>query len=146
MNEPPTVHPSDAGDLDDRLATSIAGWLIGEPPTPEEIARWRHAVELRGVAIVSARDRALWDLIHRSPSLIGPVDAGLALVDPNSPVRHRLYLMLAILEASPAHVSRFIAGDESIGTLLGLIPRGVAAAFRSLFGFVLIALHSAGRR
>ncbi|HTM58564.1 MAG TPA: hypothetical protein VL123_09140 [Candidatus Udaeobacter sp.] len=135
-----------AAVADDRIAIAIARGLIGEDPTADEIARWKRAVEIAALPLASGRDRALWDLIQRSPRMIGPVDAGLAFLDPHSPVRQRLYLMLAVLEASPAHVGRFIAGDEPVGALLGLIPRGIAAAFRSAVGIVLVALHPAAPR
>ena len=130
----------------DRIAIAIARALIGEAPTPEEIQRWHAALERRGLPLLRSRDRALWDRMVRSPGLIGPIDAALALCDPHSPVRQRLFLMLAVLEASPAHVKRFIPGDEGPGALLSLVPRGALAVLRTAAGLaVLAALPRDGR-
>lgn len=123
---------------DDRTAVALARHLIGEPPTAAEIARWRDAIAARGAALERERDRRLWRLIVAAPALAGPVDAGLALTDPHSPVRHRLCLLLAVLEASPVHTRRFL--PREIGALgwLALGARMVRAGFRSALGVVLV--------
>lgn len=70
--------------------------------------------------------------------LAGLVDAGLALSDPYSPVRQRACLMLAVLEASPAHVGRFEARAIPAWGWLALAGRGVVAAARSVAGLLLV--------
>lgn len=124
--------------LDDRLATALARHLVGETPRPEEIARWKSAIVAQRADLVSARDRALWARIERFPWLIGPVDAGLALADPHSAVRHRVLLMLAVLEASPHHTRHFLSADRGPLSLLALIPRLALAALRSALGLILV--------
>jgi hypothetical protein len=133
------------GGTDDPLAIAIARHLIGEPPRPEEITRWRSAIEGQGAVLANDRDRRLWDLIRRSPWLIGPVDAGLALVEPNSAVRHRLCLMLAVLEASPHYTHRFLSPDSGPLALLALVPRLALAALRSALGLILVSAYPSTR-
>jgi hypothetical protein len=121
-----------------REAGLIARYLLGEAPRPEEAERWAHAVESAAAPLERARDRRLWALGMRSPFWLGLVDAGLALADPHSPVRHRVCLMLAVLEASPAHVRKFESRDEPWSALPALAGRGILAALRSAGGFALV--------
>lgn len=117
----------------------IAHALIGEEPTPEETARWQRAVELRALPLATPLDRTLWAWARRGDPWLGWIDAGLALTDPYSPVRHRLYLMLAVLEASPAHLARFEIKDVGLATaLLELAGSGLAGALRSTVGLAFV--------
>jgi hypothetical protein len=122
----------------DREAERFARYLIGEPPLPEEIERYRRAVELRGAWPRTERDRALLRRMIRHPWTIGPIDAGLALADPESPLRFRLCLMLAVLEASPAHCARFLPAPYPKAALVGLAFRMAGAAARSALGLALV--------
>lgn len=120
-------------------ARRIARALIGEDPTAEEVARWRRAVELRALPLATPRERTLWAWARRGGPWLGWVDAGLALSDPYSPVRHRLYLMLAVLEASPAHLARFEVKDVGPAAALAeLAGRGLAGALRSSLGLAFV--------
>ena len=73
-----------------------------------------------------------------SPWTIGPLDAGLARIDPESPVRFRLCLMMAVLEASPAHCRRFLPAPYPKAALFGLALRMAAAAARSALGLAMV--------
>ena len=116
--------------------------LVGEEPTPEEVARWQDAVTLRALPLARPIDRSLWNVARRGGLGLGLVDAGLAVTDPWSPVRHRLYLMLAVLEASPAHLPRFESGDRpEAAVLAGLALRGTLAVARSVAGSVLVTAY-----
>jgi hypothetical protein len=122
----------------DREAERFARYLVGEAPRPEEIERYRQAVELRDARPRTARDRRLLECMVRHPWTIGPLDAGLALADPESPVRMRLCLMLAVLEASPAHCRRFLPAPYPRAALLGLALRMAAAAARAALGLAMV--------
>ena len=74
----------------------------------------------------------------RSPWTIGPLDAGLALADPDSAVRFRLCLMLAVLEASPAHCRRFLPAPWPRPALIGLGLRMMFAGVRSVLGLAMV--------
>lgn len=119
----------------------LARALCGEDPAPEEIARFEEAVRLRAPELTSVRDRALWRVLARGPRRARLVDAGLAFTDPHSPVRLRVCLMLAILEASPVHVRRFLHETWSAWTPWRLAGRVLRAAFRTAAGWALVASH-----
>ncbi|TMQ52651.1 MAG: hypothetical protein E6K72_08995 [Candidatus Eisenbacteria bacterium] len=121
-----------------REAESFARYMIGEPPAPAEVERYRRAVEIRDAAPRTERYRRLLECMIRRPWTIGPLDAGLALVDPESPVRFRLCLMLAVLEASPAHCRRFLPAPYPKAALLGLALRMAVAAARSVLGIAMV--------
>ncbi|MBI1798818.1 MAG: hypothetical protein HYR73_03940 [Candidatus Eisenbacteria bacterium] len=123
---------------DDATARRVARFLIREEPRPEEIARWRDAVRAHGAALTRERDRRLWSLLRSAPWLTSMVDAGLALSDPHSPVRHRHYLMLVVLEASPHHTRRFLPCDTSRFALIALGGRMVLAVLSATLGVVLV--------
>ena len=116
-------------------ARRIARALVGDDPTPEEIERWRRAVEQVAPPLATARDRALWAWARRGAPWTGLVDAGLALVEPWSDVRHRLYLLLAVLEASPSHVDRFEVRDVSAAAaVVEVVLAGARGLLRSVLG------------
>jgi len=122
-------------------ARCLARALVGEDPAPEEAARFEQAVRLRAPVLGSARDHALWRLAMRGPQWTRLVDAGLAIADPWSPVRLRVCLMLAILEASPHHVRRFLPEPWSPWTPPALLARAALAAARAALGLVLVRSH-----
>ena len=125
-------------------ARRLARAIVGEDPTPEEAARWIDAVATVGTPLARSRDVALWDLARRGSPWLGWVDAGLALSNPYSPVRHRIYLMLAVLEASPAHARRFEPHESSaLAAVLGLGLRGAIGAARAVFGLVVVSVAGA---
>ena len=126
---------------DDDIARAIARHLIDEEPLPAEIARWRVSLVVHGALLERERDLRLWALITRRPALIGAIDAGLALADPHGPIRHRLFLMLAVLEASPQHTTRFLSNPYPRLALSGLALRMGLAALRSVFGLALVAAY-----
>jgi hypothetical protein len=122
---------------DARFARALARHLVGADPAPEEAARWLAALP-GALPLAQPRDRRLWALAQGAPWLLGPIDAGLAFVDPYSPVRQRIALMLAVLEASPHHLERFAARDLGALVYLHLAWHGVRAALRSALGLTLV--------
>ena len=122
----------------EREASVLARYLIGEEPRPEEAVRYALAIEAAALPLERERDRRLWALAMRTPSALGFVDAGLALTDPYSPVRQRVCLMLAVLEASPAHTRHFLSAAYPRAALLGLGLRMAGAALRSACGLALV--------
>lgn len=122
-------------------ARILALALTGDEPTGEEAARYEDAVLLKVPALESPRDRALWRLMLRGPGWARLVDAGLAFADPGSPVRHRVCLMLAVLEASPHHVRHFLPSRWGPLTLLEILAGGAVGVLRMAAGLVVVASH-----
>ncbi len=68
----------------------------------------------RGAARAGATPRS-WFLAGAAAG-VGLLDAGLAVADPHSELRRRLYLMFAILESSPEYHELFLPPRPRPGT------------------------------
>jgi hypothetical protein len=119
-------------------AQRLARYLLDEDALPDEIERYIRAIDAGEASLTSACQRHLWKLAMRSKLWLGLVDAGLALTEPYSPIRHRLCLMLAVLEASPAHTRCFIARPQGRVAFLELALRGLLATARSAVGILVV--------
>lgn len=116
---------------DDAEARSFARYLVGTDPRPEEVIRYREAVAAR----LAVPPDGVVRLALRSPVLIGPLDAAAAILDPGHQLRRRLVLMTAVLEASPAHVERFLPRQWSVTEVIVTLLRvAVAAPLRIAVG------------
>ena len=135
----PVVPHDDLHSPDVADARHIARALTGDDPAPDEVERWMRAVARIALPLARPIDRRLWTLARRGAAWVALVDAGLALTDPWSPVRHRFYLMLAVLEASPAHVARFEARETSpVVAVLKIGLRGALGVVRAIGGLAVV--------
>ncbi len=72
---------------------------------------------------------------HRS---LGLIDAGLALMRPDSEVRRRLYIMFALLEASPDYCDYFLPKKRGPFYLFIIVWAGLSALFKAAVGCLLV--------
>ena len=72
--------------------------------------------------------------------MMGWVDAGLVLLKPASPLRRKLFTMLAILEASPSYTRDFLSRPFPPYHLLRLAVVCVRAVGRSTAGVAILKL------
>lgn len=120
-------------------ADRIARHLIGESATDAERARYAVAVD-RAAAPLDVTSLRLWALMLRRPRLFGLIDAGLALAEPAGPIRQRLLVMLAILEASPAHTALFVPPTDGRVSPRALITGVLGGTARATVGLPLVLL------
>lgn len=122
---------------DEAEARSFARYLIGSGPEPEEVTRYRAAVAAR----VALPPDGVVRLALRLPVLIGALDAAAAILEPGHQLRQRLILMTAVLEASPAHVERFLPRRWSVPEMAATIARiAVIAPLRVVTGVPLFVI------
>jgi hypothetical protein len=120
-------------------ARTVARCLIGREPTDAERARYADAV-CRKASALHGREARLWKRVVAHPWLYSAVDGALSLVRPASPIRHRGYIMLAVLEASTAHTDLFLARPRARPlVVVSVVATALASVVRSLFGLVVIA-------
>ena len=105
-------------------AERISLYLIAELPREQEKVLYADAIQKLDIAL-SPVERRLWSRMLESRFIMALADAGLALAKPDSPLRRRIYTLLAILEASPAYTRYFLA--ESAATFLGAALAGARA-------------------
>jgi hypothetical protein len=112
-------------------------YLVGTQPD-------KRAVDLYVKAMTGTNakgaDATLLQYLQKHPRSVGLIDGGLALVSPQSEVRRRLYIMFAILEASPAYVDKFLPQDRSKLYALHIIGVGIRAAFRGVIGMIIVKI------
>mgnify|MGYP000229604039 CR=1 FL=1 len=66
------------------------------------------------------------------------IDAGLAFKEPTNNARRKLFIMLAILEASPNYVDAFLSKKFSFLYLFKIIGVGIRAVARAIIGVFII--------
>jgi hypothetical protein len=120
----------------EQQAALFSRYLIGQTPSATVVSRYVQAVQ-RGAAI-SAAERRLIAFACRHPWSIGCLDAGLVLVNPHVEFRRRLYVMFAILEATPEHSDYFLPRQRSPLYLLWLGVVGLRAVARAIIGLILL--------
>ncbi|MBI4137796.1 MAG: hypothetical protein HY472_00920 [Candidatus Sungbacteria bacterium] len=127
-----------------REAGVLGRYVVGADPSDQEIMLYEKAARTLGKPM-DRRTRFFWESALRHPWLLGFVDAGLAFYDPRSALRHRIYIMLAILEASPRNAEFFIRSARREGLFL-IFLIGLRALGRSIVGALIVLLLGAAAR
>ncbi|MCC5874707.1 MAG: hypothetical protein JJU11_00680 [Candidatus Sumerlaeia bacterium] len=126
--------------VDDREARILASYLVNRLPRPEHRLRYREAV--RRLAIGGSRALRLG---LRFPVLLGLLDGGCGLVRPDDPLRQRLLVMAAVLEATTDHVEEFLPAPRPIPVLVAVcLYHGVKAAIKGVVGAPFVLLMGRG--
>jgi hypothetical protein len=110
-----------AGHSLDEECGRLTRYLVDRAPTEAEVALYR-----RAVAKYPETDSIL-DAARRG-WLLPYLDAGTAWLRLDCPLRRRLLIMTAILEASPRHTDRFLPKSAP---LVKLVSIGFRAALRT---------------
>jgi len=117
-------------------AEVIARYLIGISPTAEEKQRYGQAAAECGLRM-NESEAALWARMMNHPSLIAPIDSALALRNPLSPIRQRIFIMLAILEATPRNANLFLPKSRGDWFFRLIVP-GLRAVANAGAGLILL--------
>jgi hypothetical protein len=120
-------------------AERFGRYLAGRPIEPHLADRYVAAIaQLRPV--IGARDRRRIGFALAHPRLIGFVDGGLALRDPQSMLRWKLVVMTAILEATPEYANAFLPRHRWpwYAAYAGIV--GLRAAVKGAVGAVLVTV------
>lgn len=129
-----------------REAEVFARYIIGRSPSPAEIERYaRGAHTLHGGA--APGEARVVDFAVRRRLALPFLDGACGLMDPDSLLRRKLILMLAILETSPGHADAFepVTGSRA-SVVARLLLRASLGAFKCLAGVPLLLLVRKVRR
>jgi len=125
-------------------ASTFTRYLVGRPPTPELVARYREANAVLFAAPVDPVDAAVVDFVRRHPWSVGLLDAAVGLRRPGSLLRNKILVMAAILETSPAFADEFLTRPvHPVLLVLRTAALGTLAVARALVG---LALYPAAAR
>lgn len=125
-----------------REAQILTRYLIKEKPREKEVSLYATALSSHDASLTTKRDEHLWQLMMRNPSLIGIVDAGLALTDPHSNIRRRIFLMLSILEASPGYAATFMRDTIPVREFVTTGVKVCWGVTQAIIGYVFIRTAS----
>ena len=122
----------------EQQATIFSHYLLKQSPSPKAIQLYKDSVG--DIIQISSLDRKLFRYIEQHPLSIGFIDAALPLYSPHSEVRRRLYLMLAILEASPEYYRDFLPVERKVWYIFFVTYSGIRAVLKAAFGSVLVRI------
>lgn len=118
-------------------ASIVTRYLIKRNPTVPVTNLYIRAMQASDLP-VSEKDKRLLNLMRRYPFLLRFFDAGLALTEPTSEVRRRLFVMFSILESTPEYADHFLSKKRSLLYLIPLGLSGTLAVLQALIGIVCI--------
>lgn len=122
-------------------ARIFARYLVGRPPPPELIDRYRAANARLFTAPAPAADRSLVAFVRRHPWSVGLLDAAAGIRRPGSLLRNKILVMAAILETAPAFAGEFLAPPVGpLALALRVAGLGTLAVVRTILGMALLPL------
>ena len=122
----------------EREARIITNYLVGKPCTEELVQRYVEA-NLKQPIYIAPEEEKLWRKAVRGPYWMAFIDSGLAFVRPKSQIRRKIFVMLAILEASVEYCDDFLPrARNKVQVFFLLVFEGVKAAFFALIGLIII--------
>ena len=119
-------------------AALFSQYLIGEGLSEEETGLYVKAHQLQTFELSNAEKQAILNCV-KFPVLISFYDAGFSLLKSQGGFKKKLYVLLAILEASPFHYSKFFPKVTGNNYFL-IFFYGSRAIARALVGFVLVKI------
>lgn len=127
-----------------REAQILTQYLLpGATLSPELLDRYLAGcrILLPGEAGGAQGDDAVLEFIRARPWSLPFLDAASGLLAPESLLRKKLFLLLAILETCPANATRFTPEPSSVPRVLArLVWAGVTSAFKGACGACLLPL------
>lgn len=110
-------------------------YLLGEEADQLTISLYIQAQGKLNITLTEKESKRL-DFMIRYPSVVGMVDGALALNNPESGIRKKLYVLFSILESNPRYAGHFLPSTK-VG-LLSIILSGIRAVWNTLTGFILL--------
>jgi len=112
-------------------------YLINQKPGAAAVNLYAANIKASGTTYTK-KEKKLLRLCLNHPWLTGLVDGGLAIVNPTSALRRRIYIMLAILESSPDYANYFLPRRRSMLYILVVLFAGARAVVKAILGTILV--------
>ena len=122
-----------------REAEILGAYLLGEKPSSRAADLYEQAMQKLGIPVTGSDERLL-GLMLNNPAAIGVIDSGLALVKPQSAIRRKLLVYLAILESLPEYTHLFLPSSAPASHLFYILWVGIRAAFKGVVGVIIVKL------
>jgi hypothetical protein len=118
-------------------AVILVRYLVNQPALPEAIHLYTEALA-HHIIDLTKRQQKIWQFCLRNSWALPLVDAALAFGEKYSPVRKKIYIMLAILETQPAYNDHFLPHKRSSFFPVFVFFRLLIAGWRCIAGKVII--------
>ncbi len=118
-------------------AAVFSRYLIGKNANEQCINLYIEAQQKLAIPI-TPREQQKLNFILRFPLFVGCIDGALAIVNPEHPIRKKVYVMFSVLESSPDFHTSFLPQQRSSTYLFKILWTGTRAVFNTLFGFILL--------
>jgi hypothetical protein len=112
-------------------------YLLQRQPDNCSLALYEQAVAKLSL-VLTPEDEQLLQFMLRRPWSIGLIDAGLALLNPHSQVRRKIFVMLAILETQPQYAHLFLPQARGFSYFLSILWIGFRASGKAALGILLV--------
>lgn len=127
-------------------ARLFSRYLVGREASPEVLQRYAEALARLPLEPRRPADRSLLAFVRRHPWSLPPLDAALGVARRDSPLRARLLLMLALLEATVEHAGDFLPRPRARLAVVARVAASASlAALEILAGLLLLPFATRGR-
>ena len=124
----PSTNPMTAIAIQASEAQILSRYLIGENCSDEIAQHYAKALDAHQ-AIFTTEQQITWNRMLCSLLYLRLVDSGLAVVNAQSALRKRIFIMLCLLETTPEYTRYYLPQERSI---LYLIPLGFRLAWSAI--------------
>lgn len=118
-------------------ANDFTRYLIRKDAEPAIVARYVDSIGNQPIDL-SAKDKRTLHFVGKNPWAIKYIDAVHSLRSPHSELRRRLFILLAILEASPAYTDLFLPKDQKQSYFVYVAWSGTKGGIKAFLGSILL--------
>lgn len=117
---------------------TIANYLLSINDVPDELGIHYKKAILEKSAQLSCYEQKIWKRMLKSKFLFGLYDSGFSLYQPDSNIRKKIFIALAILESNHYYHKYFINQKSLLSDFLQLIYKLPLALLQAVLGVILI--------
>lgn len=116
-------------------------YILHQQPNEQCLALYKQAMEKLEIQL-DEEDEKIFHFMLQHPWLMGMIDAGLAITEPHSQVRRKIFVLLAIFETQPQYADLFLPQKRGRLYVLRIFFVLCRAAICAVLGIVLVkGLH-----
>jgi len=120
-------------------ASKITRYLLSTSLEEKEACLYANAIKKMDVSL-DANERKIFEIMLSSNWKMAVIDAALALRNPQSVIRKRLFVMLSILETSPNYTDYFLSKRNTVKDYVLVCFSGIRSIIRGLIGIFILKI------
>jgi hypothetical protein len=120
-------------------AIILSKYLLGQGSSEQEDKLYHEAMTRLNI-LLTGQEAKVWKYMMTHPRSVPYIDAALALTKPNGNIRRKIFVMLAILEASPTHSDQFLPLRFNSLYFFKVMYSSIRSVLRALTGIILLKL------